>query len=82
MSVTLLVCEMSPVVWQFEHSLSLPFFETGMKTDLTTWMFSIAYAKRTAFAVSKEKKFHFNQSSLKSKEYHGHPPSKSHLSFM
>ena len=42
-------------------------------------MFSIAYAKRTVFAVSKGKKFHFNQFSLKSKEYHGHPASKSPL---
>ena len=34
LSITLLACEMSTVVWQLEHSLALPFFETGMKTDL------------------------------------------------
>ena len=34
LSVTLLACEMSAVVQQFEHSLALPFFGTGMKTDL------------------------------------------------
>ena len=33
LSITLLVCEMSANVWQFEHSLGLPFFGTGMKTD-------------------------------------------------
>ena len=34
LSITLLVCEMSAVVQQFEHSLSLSFFGIGMKTDL------------------------------------------------
>ena len=29
----LLACEMSTVVWQCEHSLALPFFGIGMKTD-------------------------------------------------
>ena len=28
------VCEMSATVQQFEHSLALPFFGIGMKTDL------------------------------------------------
>ena len=31
---TLLACEMSAIVWWFEHSLALPFFGIGMKTDL------------------------------------------------
>ena len=34
MSVTLLVCEMSAIVRQFEYPLALPFFGIGMKTDL------------------------------------------------
>jgi len=33
-SITLLVCEMSAIVQYFEHSLALPFFGIGMKTDL------------------------------------------------
>ena len=33
-SITLLVCEMSAIVWYFEHSLALLFFGIGMKTDL------------------------------------------------
>ena len=32
--ITLLVCEMSAIVRYFEHSLALPFFGIGMKTDL------------------------------------------------
>ena len=34
LSITLLDCEMSAVVQYFEHSLELPFFGIGMKTDL------------------------------------------------
>jgi len=34
LNITLLACEMSANVQLFGHSLALPFFETGMKTDL------------------------------------------------
>ena len=34
LSITLLTCEMSAIVWWFEHSLILSFFGIGMKTDL------------------------------------------------
>ena len=34
LSITLLACEMSAIVWLFEHSLALPFLGIGMKTDL------------------------------------------------
>ena len=34
LSITLVACEMSAIVWSFEHSLALPFFGIGMKTDL------------------------------------------------
>ena len=34
LSITLLACEMSAIVQQVEHSLALPFFGIGMKTDL------------------------------------------------
>ena len=48
LSITLLVCEMSAIVWKFEHSLALPFFGTGMKTDLfqsrgCCWVFQICW---------------------------------------
>ena len=48
LSITLLVCEMSAIVWQFEHSLALPFFGIGMKTDLFQscghcWVFQICW---------------------------------------
>ena len=34
LSITLLMCEMSAIVWSCEHSLALPFFGIGVKTDL------------------------------------------------
>ena len=47
LSITLLVCEMSETVWYFEHSLALPFFGIGMKTELFQscdhcWVFQIS----------------------------------------
>ena len=48
LSITLLACEMSAIVQYFEHSLALPFFGTGMKTDLFQscghcWVFRICW---------------------------------------
>ena len=34
LSITSLACEMSTTAWYFKHSLALPFFDIGMKTDL------------------------------------------------
>ena len=34
LSITLLACEVSAIVQSFEHSLTLPFFGIGMKTDM------------------------------------------------
>ena len=48
LSITLLVCELSTTVRWFEHPLTLPFFGTGMKTDLfqscgSCWVFQICW---------------------------------------
>ena len=48
LSITLLVCEMSATVQKFDHSLALPFFGIGMKTDLFQscghcWVFQICW---------------------------------------
>ena len=45
--ISLLVCDMSAIVWYFEHSLALPFFGIGMKTDFFQscgycWVFQFA----------------------------------------
>ena len=48
LSIILLVSEMSATMRQFEHSLALPFFWIGMKTDLFQscshcWVFQICW---------------------------------------
>jgi len=48
LSITLLACEISAIVQQFEDSLTLPFFGIGMKTDLFQscghcWVFQICW---------------------------------------
>ena len=48
LSITLLMCEMSANVWELEHSLALPFFGIGMKTDLSQscdhcWVFQMCW---------------------------------------
>ena len=36
---------MSAIVWQFEHSLALPFFGIGMKTDLSSPVATAEFSK-------------------------------------
>ena len=48
LNITLLACEMSTIVQQFEHSVASPFFGIGMKTDLFQscghcWVFHIRW---------------------------------------
>ena len=48
LNITLLACEMSGIVQQFEHSLALPFFGIGTKTGLFQscghcWVFQICW---------------------------------------
>ena len=50
LNITLQARGMSAIVWYFEHSLALPFFGTGMKTDLFQscghcWVFQIYWKK-------------------------------------
>ena len=48
LSITLLECEMSAIVWYIKHYLALPFFGIGMKADLFQscghcWVFQICW---------------------------------------
>ena len=47
LSITLLVCEMRATAQWFEHSLALPFFGIGMRTDFSG---PIAAAEFSKFA--------------------------------
>ena len=58
LSITLLTCEMGAIVRYFKHSLALPFFGIGLKTDLFQscghcWVFQICWhIKCSTFTVS------------------------------
>ena len=45
LSVTLLVFKMSTIVWLVEHSLALPFFGIGKKTDLFSPVATAEFSK-------------------------------------
>ena len=45
LSITLLKCEMSAIVWWFEHSLALSFFGIGMKTDFPSPVATAEFSK-------------------------------------
>ena len=66
LSITLLACEMSAIVWYFEHSLALPFFGIGMKTDIFQscghcWVFHICW--QTAYSTFTASSFRIWNSS-------------------
>ena len=45
MSITLLECSMSAIVGYFDHSLALPFFGIGMKTDFSSQVVNAEFSK-------------------------------------
>ena len=69
LSITLLVCEMSAIVWQLEHSLAFPFFGIGRKTDLFQscghcWVFQICWhTECSTFTASSFRIWHSSQKS-------------------
>ena len=45
LGITLLECEMSGIVWEFEHSLALPFFGIGMKLTFSSLVATAEFSK-------------------------------------
>ena len=45
LSITLLACEMSAIVWSFEHSLAVPFFRVGKKLTFSIPEASAEFSK-------------------------------------
>ena len=39
------MCEMNAIAWEFEHSLALPFFGIGMKTDFSSLVATAEFSK-------------------------------------
>ena len=67
LTIILLACEMNAIVNWFEHSLTLPFFQTGMKTDMflscgQCWVFQIPWHTEcstfTASSIPAQLEFH------------------------
>ena len=75
LSITLLVCEMSAIVQRFGLSLALPFFGTGMKTDLSHscghwWVSQICW--HTEYSTFTASSFRIWNSSTELKFHHLH----------
>ena len=70
LSITLLPCEMSAIVWKFEHSLALPFFEIDMKNDFFQpcghcWVFQICWhIECSTFPNAQKEESKMNRASL------------------
>ena len=66
LSITLLACEMSAIVWQFEHSLSLPFLGIEINTDffqscVHCWVFQICWHTDNSTLISSSLFFFFRE---------------------
>ena len=65
LNITLLVCEMNAILWLFEHSLALPFFKTGVKTDLIQprghfWVYQIFWHFECSNLIAFTSQDHLN----------------------
>ena len=70
LSITLLACEMTAIVWCFEHSLALPFFGIVMKTDVSSPV-SIAEVSKFAGILSAAlSQHHLSGFEIASLEFH------------
>ena len=57
--ITLLVCEMSVIMWKSEHSLALPFFGIGMTTDLFQPVTTAEFSKFAGILSAALSQHHF-----------------------
>ena len=70
---SMLVCEMSAIVRSFEHSLALPFFGIGMKTDFSSPVATAGFSKCAGIlsaALSQHHLLGFEISQLQSQHLH------------
>ena len=72
MSITLLACEMSAIVQQIEHSLALPFFGIGMKTDLSSPVATAEFSKFAGILSAALAQHHLLGFEIAQLEFH-HP---------
>ena len=70
MSITLLACEMSAIVQQFEHSLALPFFGIGIKTDFSSAVATAEFSKFASILSAAVSQHHLLGSEIAKLEFH------------
>ena len=70
LSITLLACEMTAIVWWFEHSLALPFFGIGMKTDLFQSLTTADFSKFSGILSAEHSQHHILGFEIAQVEFH------------
>ena len=65
---------MSAIVWQFEHSLALPSFGIGMKTDLSSRVATAEFSKFAGMLSAALSQHHLLGLEIAQLEFH-HPTS-------
>ena len=68
--MTLLACEMSATVLWFDHSLALPFFGIGMKTDLFLSCGHSVHSKFAGILQMRVHHFHLLEFEIALLEFH------------
>ena len=68
--MTLLACEMNAIVWQFEHSLAVPFFGAGMNTDLSSPVVTAEFSKFAGMLNLALSQHHFSGLEIAQLEFH------------
>ena len=66
----LLACEMSAIVSSFEHSLALPFFGIGMKTDLSSPVATAEFSKFAGILSAALSQHHLSGFEITQLEFH------------
>ena len=61
---------MSTIVWQFEHSLALPFFGTVMKTDFSSPVATAEFSKFAGTLSAALSQFHLLGFEIVQLEFH------------
>ena len=68
--MTLLACEMSAIVRWFEHSLALPFFGIGLKTDFSSPVATDEFSKFAGILSAALSQHPLSESEIAPLEFH------------
>ena len=64
------MCEMTAIVQEFEHSLALPFFGIGMKTDFSSPVAAVDFSKFAGILSAALSQHHLSGFELAQREFH------------